>query len=474
MRTRPTRSVLLGIGFVAVVTAAQLLRQSGLHVWDTVWAEDGRIYTTDALNHPATATLFRGYAGYVQLLPRLLALGTRLVPPDRIAEYLALASAVVTSLLGLVVVRSSAGWIRSELLRWTLGLMTALAPVAYFEVNANLANLGWPLVMAAFWAIASRQRGRLDVAVRVLVVVLAALTTGVALILVPWAVVVAGLRRRRPDYVVGAAFVAASLAQLAADVASGQPPRPPGWSSGYVGRAFGARVLGSLVTGERWLGTLWLYHPQLLIGGSAAVVVGLGGLALWWRDPTVDQAAEPAEPGPSPSSGAAPAPSPSLATDTPAPVPAPAAHRAWAWAGRLRLTRNWLAAAALALSLVSYLATVWERGYLTIGLTSAGAFNPGGSRYAYLPVLGLFTALAVLVDGTGRAWLRNLFLAWTAFVLISSLSLPTLRSHGPNWSTGVAAATARCRAHPAQASTQVPVAPGGTAWTVTISCALLR
>ena len=54
---------------------------------------------TDILTRPAAETLFLGYAGYTQLLPRLLALPLRLLPVELYAAYLALAAAVVTALL---------------------------------------------------------------------------------------------------------------------------------------------------------------------------------------------------------------------------------------------------------------------------------------------------------------------------------------------------------------------------------------
>jgi hypothetical protein len=71
----------------AVATAAlcilQLLRQTGTPSWQTIWAEDGSVYSTDALRMGAIDTLFRGYAGYVQFLPRVLALAVNAVPMPR-------------------------------------------------------------------------------------------------------------------------------------------------------------------------------------------------------------------------------------------------------------------------------------------------------------------------------------------------------------------------------------------------------
>ena len=456
MRERRRRPLLMATGFVVVGTAAQLLRQPGSHVWDTVWAEDGSLYTSDALSHPALITIGRGYNGYVQVLPRLLALGTRLVPTARISTYLAFSAALVTSLLGLVVVRSAQGWIRSTPLRWCLGLMTVLAPAAYFEVNVNLANLGWPMLVASFWAIASRQEGRADLAVRIVVVVLTALTTSVAVVLVPWAVLVVALRRQRRDVILGSAFGVAVVVQALADASTAAVQPPGGWQLGYVAKSYVARVLGSVAIGERWIPSLWISHPQVLMVGSTLIVlaVAAAGIVFNLRRPPP---ATPDDRVPSTSDRGS--------------VPSTAVRSAL---GRLRFDRWWLAGGAALLSLVIYVATTWIRGAAQVGLTtSLGQFSEGGSRYLYVPVLLLFSALVVLADGTDRRWLQYGFVAWTVVVVVSSLRLGTLRSHGPSWAAGVVTARATCQAHPGLSSVQVPTSPG-PGWFVTLPCSRVR
>ena len=194
--------------FLAVAVAVQLARQPGLHSWDTIWAEDGRIFTEDALTLPAVQTLLRAYAGYAQFTTRVLALGTRFVPPDRLAAYLAASAAVVVALLGLVVVRSARSWVASPALRWALGAMVVIAPVTFSELTATLTNVGWHFLIAGFWAIASREQGRVDTPVRAAAVLVGALTTVTQVVLLPWAIVMAVHRRRRSDLIVLASLVA--------------------------------------------------------------------------------------------------------------------------------------------------------------------------------------------------------------------------------------------------------------------------
>src|SRR4051812_26930028 len=161
------RKVVMAVAFAVAAVAAQLLRQRGYRTWNTVWAEDGFVYAADAYRQPALSTLFRGYAGYAQFGPRLLILPARLLPVSALAAYCAIVSAAVWALLGLFVVRSSRGWIESRGLRVVLAVLVVAAPTAFYEVNANLANLGWPLLYAAAWAVASRRTGAADVAARV-------------------------------------------------------------------------------------------------------------------------------------------------------------------------------------------------------------------------------------------------------------------------------------------------------------------
>jgi hypothetical protein len=415
------RSWLLGAAFVVVTTALQLMRQPGARTWDTIWAEDGGVYTTDVINHPIGAALFRGYAGYVQLVPRILALPTRIIPPSWFAPYLAATGAVVAALCGLLVVRFSSGWVECEPLRWTLGAMVVLVPVGYPEINANIVNLNWTLLAVAFWAVASRRRGRADLALRVALVVLTALTTSLAAVLVPWAILVAVIRRTRDDAAVLVTLVVALGVQGLIDRSTASPARGP-WSGSRAVEIFEVRVLGSLVTGERWLGHLWLQHPRKLVIGSIAFVVMVIVLSRPWRQ----------------------------------------SH-----------DRQWFAASAVALAIVTFVASTAVRGTTLIGLTSAvHTFDNAGSRYGFVPVLLLFSALVVLVDGSRRRWLQALLIAQAVFVITTSLRLLTLRSNGPMWSSTLARATATCRARPELAVVSIPASPGN--FVTVVPCDRLR
>ena len=421
MRTTRLRSAAAGTAFVIGSAAIVLLRQPGVSSWNTMWAEDGSLYAHDALTMPVMRTLFRSYAGYLQLTPRLLALGTRLIPPSWIAPYFAVTVALLTGLLGLMVVHSADGWVTTRGMRWLLGLVVVACPSLAYEVNATAANLSWVMLASSFWVIASRRRGRGETALRAAVLVMAALSTTVMVVMVPFAILVAVVRRTRSDLVVLASLLGALAVQGAIDHYATPIQRNPVYVVADAAKGFAVRVLGSMVVGERWLSTFFPSHSRLLIVGSIVVL---------------------------------------------------AAVVAAARVQRLSFERAWLVGGAAVTAVASYLVPTFIRGSGVIGLLYHGRYDPSGSRYVYPAVFLLFSAVVVLVDGSGRQWLKGIVAAQAVIIVVASLRVGGLRSNGPPWSVGVRQAAATCREHAALAEAAVPISPGG--WVVVVPCDRLR
>lgn len=387
------RKVVMAIAFAVAAVALQLLRQRGYRTWNTVWAEDGLVYASDAYRHPALSTLFRGYAGYAQFVPRALVLPARLLPVDALGAYCAAVSALVCALLALFVYRSSMGWIRSRRLRAVIAMLAVLAPTAFYEVNANLANLGWPLLYAAAWAVASRRDSTGDVALRATVVLLAVLTTPVTFLLVPVALAVAVWRRSRGDATVAAALVVGAVVQAIAINASGPVPPFSAFSAGDVPVVYGVRVLASDVVGERWLPDLWVHLDVALVVLAAVVALAFVVIA----------------------------------------------------APRRMARSRWVPPLVAALgSVVVFTASLWERGSGGVHLVS-GEYNPSDSRYVIVPALLLATAVVLLADASPRRWLRPAVAAQIIAIVLVSYALVGPRSGGPPWQPAVDEATALCR-----------------------------
>src|SRR6478735_4340866 len=115
---------------VAVLTIAQLFRQTGVHSWDTVWAEDGK-YFFNGTN--SVGDLFHQQAGYLQLTGRLFGLGAHIVPIDDVAIFYAVGGAALTSLMAAAVWYFSEHLVTSRLLRAVLALQVVLLPTMLLE-----------------------------------------------------------------------------------------------------------------------------------------------------------------------------------------------------------------------------------------------------------------------------------------------------------------------------------------------------
>ena len=103
---------------VSAAVVVPLLRQTGARSWQTIWAEDGFEYFQQAHQHGGFAVLFRGYGGYLQLPPRLLAAGSTYIPIRDLSIYLALSGAMVGALLGWFLYCMSTEWIPRDPSGW--------------------------------------------------------------------------------------------------------------------------------------------------------------------------------------------------------------------------------------------------------------------------------------------------------------------------------------------------------------------
>ena len=146
-------------GFVLVVVLA-LARQTGLPATETLWAEDGVIFYSQAVAHSVAHTLAASYNGYGQLVPRLAVQLTVLGPLRDVPTAVALAGAMGLALVSCVVFHTARGHIASPALRALLVGSMVMLPVAVVEMLDNLVNLPWWIFFAAFWALLWRPAAR--------------------------------------------------------------------------------------------------------------------------------------------------------------------------------------------------------------------------------------------------------------------------------------------------------------------------
>lgn len=403
--------IVVPLAIVGGVTL-QLLRQAGAHSWNTVWAEDG-MYAGDAVRHPLLSTPFRGYAGYAQVGTRLLAMGVRIVPAERIAEYLAFAAALATTLLALFVYRCTEDWIRHRSLRLTMAGMCVFAPVLVSENTANLTNWIWTLAFAAFWAVLAHVRRPADVAARACVALVAILSSPVTVLFVPLSVIVVVARRRVSDAVVLAALVVGGAVQGAVMLGT---DRVPGSSSSLhsLVTAYGTRVLGSLLVGERGLSRMWSAAGAWVSIAAALVFAGILVAA----------------------------------------------------ARRSTSAQRQFTLVAVGYSVAAYAVTTVPRG---VDLLEAVLVvrPPGGARYAVLPLLLAAAAVLVLVDAMDAALWRRVLVAQALVLCLFNFSMTIERSAGPTWAAALGVAKERCQREP---STDVDVAIAPLGFSMRVHC----
>jgi hypothetical protein len=136
-----------------LLAAVALVRQAGVPATQTLWAEDGLIFYSQALAHSFWRTLITAYNGYDQLVPRLVIQLAKVAPIADVSTVVALSGAGGLAALGCLVFHMARGHIASPALRGLLVAAMVALPLANVEMLNNLVNLPWWLFFAAFWAL---------------------------------------------------------------------------------------------------------------------------------------------------------------------------------------------------------------------------------------------------------------------------------------------------------------------------------
>jgi hypothetical protein len=201
-----------------LVVFALVARRPDVLVHPQLWAEDGNVFFGDVTAFGPIATLLRPYAGYVHLVPRLIADAGSLLPLDAVPLFYVMVSYLVAgcccSLFALATFRFA---IRSDRLRACVCLVLALAPNST-ELIGNIANLQWYLAFAVFLIIAipknrSATWSRTKQTAIALAVFVSAATAPVCLLALPFAL--ARVRDRGgAGRAIAAAFALASIVQV--------------------------------------------------------------------------------------------------------------------------------------------------------------------------------------------------------------------------------------------------------------------
>lgn len=152
--------------------------------WDVLWAEDGRIFLRDAYSGDLSVIL-TPYAGYLHIVPRLIAEFVSLLPIGAAAMAVTMITAALTAALAVGVYVCAEHRIASVPIRIAVWLSFVALPLAGSELANALCNLHWYLIAAAFMTLAVVARSRGVFVAQCAVVVCAVLCDPLALILTP-------------------------------------------------------------------------------------------------------------------------------------------------------------------------------------------------------------------------------------------------------------------------------------------------
>lgn len=433
--------LLVAAVWVGAATAAQVLRQPGVPAYDTIWAEDGHVFLTDALQRGPVDVLFRPLAGYAHLLPRLLGEVAAALPLRAAAQVFSTGSALIVALLSLYVFHASRTVVSAVWARAALCGLYVLLPATAYESSNTAANLHFYLPLPVFLALLQRPDCFRAALPGVIVVVAATLSDPRVGFLLPFALYGLWKGKNLAAPAISGAFVLGLAAQLAVVVWSRSLTPEPGVSrypvtfATHVGqsdlfdlpRLFGLRVVGPLVVGERWLDDLfrsfgWLTALVAIVLVALVAVIGARRIS--------------------------------------------------------RPDRLWMAG-ALGMSVIFFVthALAW-------GTKEFWPYQPFflvASRYVQTPML--FLLLFVLIAFGGRSatvadrrrpWRYGYLLLLGALVIFNfSPRIP--RSDGPSWSRELSTAQEGCRSSAATTVT-IAISPRSLSdpWYVTAPCRKLR
>lgn len=441
-------TVIVSSAFVVVATVTQLLRQSGVAMWQTVWAEDGVIFYSDALQHPLREIVLRPYAGYALVVPRMLAaIGVHL-PVEWYAVFASVSATAITSLLALFVFFASAPILRSWSRQAVLCAALVWWPVLPIEITGVMANLQWAMPMACLLAVLIAVRHPGAIVVRCVIVVLAPLTSPLCVLFVPFALW-HGVRfvRHRTDprtLVVPSLYIVASIAQLVVWHFAEQEHRLPGSLpfAESLGKLYSTRVVTEMLLGVRTTDELWGPLGYWL---AVAAVVGVA-TALVWRFVRASTAA-----------------------------------------------RRFIVVCVVSSGVLYALSLSQRRDVVdAMVVVSDAPYTFIGMRYQVFPAALLLLAMLVPLDlpvgaafgsvpPPARPWradaraqpvLLAIAAVWVVVAFVPSFRLTTPRSSGPDWSRGVTAAEHACAVGGAPSET-VAISPP-PAWVMAVPCAELR
>ncbi|MFH5877832.1 hypothetical protein [Arthrobacter sp. NA-172] len=151
-----------------------------------VWAEDGAVFLTDALNHPQVLTLVHPYSGYLHVVPRLAA--------DVVVRFFALRdyglalnvlACAAVAVVSLMTYHCSSAVTGSKWIRAAWAAIPIFVNVGAIETLGNFANMHWYLLWLAPWLLLKPAKSKFEGSLLFVVAALSSLTEIITILFVP-------------------------------------------------------------------------------------------------------------------------------------------------------------------------------------------------------------------------------------------------------------------------------------------------
>jgi len=137
----------IGAALGILCTLARLPKST----WDTLYAEDGKVFLQAWLSNPSLALPIAPYDGYLHFWPRLISGIVSLLPIDAWPTAATVGFGATVGLIGALSLLASKRLITSPTLRILVMITPILLPFAGVEALGNLANLHWYFLYLGFW-----------------------------------------------------------------------------------------------------------------------------------------------------------------------------------------------------------------------------------------------------------------------------------------------------------------------------------
>ena len=270
--------LLIGIALAVAGIAIVLARLGFSPPLDSMFAEDGTIFYSGAVHLSFLDAVRTTYAGYLHLVPRLLAEPPTWFGVGNVPVVIALEASSVVVLCAFIVWWTSAAHLRDPLRRGMLAALVVLLPVVGFEALASLAYLQWFLLFPAFWLLLWRPQGLGRGLAGGGFLFLSLGSAPVGLLLTPLAVTRLVIARDRADLALAGGFALGAAVQLIGIAFDQSPPQPgPAFSSALLA-LYPLRVVAGVFTGND--GAAALGHEQVLGWPMGAIFVVLLVIAM--------------------------------------------------------------------------------------------------------------------------------------------------------------------------------------------------